>query len=63
MIRERVQAGIASAKARGVHMGRRPELNRSRLKLARKLVAEGETPSSVARMLKVGRATVYRALK
>jgi DNA invertase Pin-like site-specific DNA recombinase len=63
MIQERVKAGIAAAKDRGVTMGRRPALNPSRIGLVRKLVAEGEKPAAVARLLKVGRATVYRALK
>lgn len=63
MIMERVGAGIAAAKVRGVKMGRRPALNRSRLALARKLVAEGQSPAAVARLLRVGRATIYRAIK
>ena len=63
MIQERVRAGVAAAKDRGVRMGRRPALNPSRLRLVRKLVAEGEKPAAVARLLKVGRATIYRALK
>jgi DNA invertase Pin-like site-specific DNA recombinase len=63
MIQERVRAGIVAAKDRGVRMGRRPALNPSRLRLARKLVAEGEKPAAVARLLKVGRATIHRALK
>jgi len=63
MIQERVQAGIAAAKERGVVMGRRPALNPTRLRLVKKLIADGETPATVARMLKVGRATIYRALK
>jgi len=63
MIQERVRAGIVAAKDRGVIMGRRPALNPTRLRLARKLVAEGKKPGAVARMLKVGRATIYRALK
>jgi DNA invertase Pin-like site-specific DNA recombinase len=38
-------------------------LNPTRLRLVKKLIADGETPATVARMLKVGRATIYRALK
>lgn len=63
LIAERVRAGMTAAKERGRHVGRRPALNRPRLALARRLVAEGESPAVVARMLKVGRTTIYRALK
>jgi DNA invertase Pin-like site-specific DNA recombinase len=33
------------------------------LRLVQKLVAEGEKPGAVARLLKVGRPTIYRVLK
>jgi DNA invertase Pin-like site-specific DNA recombinase len=62
LISERTKAGIAAAKARGAHVGRRRALTLERLAHARMLIANGESPSSVARSLEVGRSTLYRAL-
>jgi len=59
----RLRLGIAAGKKRGARMGRRPVLSKSRLQLAHQLVADGERPTEVARFWRVGRATVYRALK
>ena len=63
LIGERTRAGIAAAKARGVHVGRRKALTPERLAHARMLIASGESPSAVARSLEVGRSTLYRALE
>jgi len=62
LISERTRAGMGAAKARGVHVGRRKALTAERLAHARMLIASGESPSSVARSLEVGRSTLYRAL-
>ena len=63
LIVERTQAGLASARKRGVRIGRPPALTSAQVKHARKLIESGERPSSVAASLGVNRATLYRALK
>ena len=63
LISERTLAGVRAAKARGVRLGRRPTLNSSQLSHARALISGGESPAAVARSLRVGRSTLYRALR
>jgi len=63
LISERTTAGIRAAQARGVRLGRRPTLDRVQIQHARTLIAGGESPATVARILRVGRSTLYRALK
>ena len=63
LISERTQAGVQAAKARGVRLGRRPTLNASQIEHARALIGSGESPSAVARTFRVGRSTLYRALR
>lgn len=63
LISERTQAGVRAAKARGVRLGRRPTLNAAQIGHAQALIESGESPSTVARTLRVGRSTLYRALK
>ena len=62
LIRERVTAGLQAAKRRGERIGRRPALTLSQRDLARRLIDDGESPSNVARQLRVGRSTLYRSL-
>src|SRR5215510_8044472 len=62
LIQERTKAGRAAAKARGVKMGRKPLLSASQVAHARKLLEQGESPDDIARLLKVSRRTLYRAL-
>jgi DNA invertase Pin-like site-specific DNA recombinase len=57
--RERQLEGIAGAKARGVYKGRKPSIDPAKIK---KMKAEGIGPSAIAKALKIGRASVYRAL-
>jgi len=57
---ERTSAGLKAAKARGVHLGRKPSLTPAQVKHARKLIDGGEDPRSVARTLGVNRSTLYR---
>jgi hypothetical protein len=57
--RERQLEGIADAKARGVYKGRKASIDPAKIK---KLKAEGVWPSAIAKALKIGRASVYRAL-
>ncbi len=62
LIIERTRAGMKAAKARGVVVGRRRALSPAQIAHARLLVEGGESPSIIARSLKVGRSTLYRAL-
>ena len=62
LIRKRVTAGLHAAKRRGERIGRRPALTPSQRALARRLIDDGESPSNVARQLRVRRSTLYRAL-
>ncbi len=63
LIIERTRAGMKAAKARGVEVGRKRVLTSAQISHARVLIERGESPSSVARSLKVGRSTLYRSLK
>jgi DNA invertase Pin-like site-specific DNA recombinase len=63
LIIERTQAGIQAAKKRGVHLGRRRSLAAAQVDHARALIECGESPRAVARTMRVGKSTLYRALK
>ncbi len=63
LMQERAQAGRAAAVARGVKLGRKPNLSPPQVAHARKLLEQGERPGDVARLLKVSRRTVERALR
>ncbi|HEY6327521.1 MAG TPA: recombinase family protein [Candidatus Cybelea sp.] len=62
LIRERTREALAAKKRRGEHVGRRPALNSSRLQAAREMRDHGHGASHIARILKIGRSTLYRAL-
>lgn len=57
--RERQMEGIAKAKAAGVYKGRKPSVPVDEV---RRLKAEGVSPTEIAKRLKVGRGSVYRAI-
>jgi DNA invertase Pin-like site-specific DNA recombinase len=57
--RERQLEGIAKAKAAGVYKGRPPSIDVTKV---RQLKAQGMGASEIAKALKIGRASVYRAL-
>jgi DNA invertase Pin-like site-specific DNA recombinase len=63
LIVERTQAGIQVAKKRGVRLGRRPSLAAAQVAHARALVERGESPRAIARTMRIGKSTLYRALK
>ncbi len=63
VLRERTVAGMRAAKSRGEHIGRPPALTSSQIREARKMLERGESPSHVARVLRVGRSTLYRAIQ
>jgi DNA invertase Pin-like site-specific DNA recombinase len=58
--RERQLGGIADAKARGVYKGRKASIDPAKIK---EMKAGGMGPSAIAKALKIGRASVYRALE
>lgn len=61
---ERTREGLATAKRRGVKLGRKPKLTTPDVDHARRMIDSGEeTVSGMARILKVGRNTLGRALK
>jgi DNA invertase Pin-like site-specific DNA recombinase len=62
LIHERTGSGRAAAKARGVRFGRPTKLSGDQIKLAQRLIDEGRPIPEVAKILKVHRATLYRAL-
>lgn len=57
--RERQREGIDKAKAAGVYRGRKPSVD---IVKVRELRNSGMGPSAIAKELKVGRTSVYRAL-
>lgn len=59
-ILERSRQGMAAAKARGVRMGRKPELTKHQQELARSRVEMGESLRVVARDLGVSHTTIAR---
>ena len=62
MMLERQREGIAKAKLDGKYTGRKPS---ARLKAedARRLHAQGKTPTEIAKELGIGRGSVYRAIE
>ena len=58
--RERQREGIDRAKAAGVYRGRKPTVDAASV---REMHAGGTSPTQIAKELKIGRASVYRALK
>ncbi len=61
LIVEGTREGLDSAKARGVRLGRPPAMSDEQVRQARALLTEPEaTLSSIARLLGVSRATIYK---
>ena len=63
LIAERTRAGVKAAQKRGVKFGRKPKLTPDRLTHARTLIDQGKTPTEAAKIMGVGRATLYGALQ
>ncbi len=64
LIRDRTMAGLAAARARGRKGGRPKKLTERKLAQARALLSDPkQSVTDVAKVLGVGRATLYRALK
>lgn len=58
--RERQLEGIAKAKEEGVYKGRKPSIDAERI---RALMEEGKGASEIARLMGIGRASVYRVMQ
>jgi DNA invertase Pin-like site-specific DNA recombinase len=54
---------VKAAKRRGVKFGRKPKLSSEQIEHARDQVEGGKTAQAVAALLRVGRTTLWRALK
>ena len=63
LIRERTQAGLTAARARGRHGGRKKRLDPAKQKMALRLYHERQhTVDEICRMMGVGRSTLYNYL-
>jgi DNA invertase Pin-like site-specific DNA recombinase len=62
MISERTKSALAAKKTRGETLGRPVSLTPSQVAVARKMLDDGESASHVARILRVDRSTLYRAI-
>ena len=62
LIAERTRAGVKAARARGVKLGRKRKLTPAHVSEARKKIASGQSPSTVADFYRVSRATLFRAI-
>ena len=56
--RERQAEGIAAARRRGIYRGRPPKIDMDAI---RHRIAEGQSPTGIAREMGVSRGTVYKA--
>jgi DNA invertase Pin-like site-specific DNA recombinase len=63
LIRERTQAGLVAARARGKKGGRPKVLTGRKLSIAQDLYEKRHPIAETCRTLKISRATLYRALK
>jgi len=62
IIRERVRAGLAQARAKGKTLGRPPSVMKKEEEVKR-LFAKGLSKSEIARRLEIGRTSVRRLLE
>jgi DNA invertase Pin-like site-specific DNA recombinase len=61
LIRERTMAGLAAARARGRHGGRKFELTKNQIRLAQSAMANRDTHvAALCKELDISRATLYR---
>src|ERR687886_1031807 len=61
IIRERTQAGLIAARARGRRGGRRPTLKPKEIAIVRKLYEDRQTPvEDICRMFQISRMTLWR---
>ena len=62
LIRERVKAGMAEAKSRGIHTGRKHRLLPHQRTEAARMHQEGRSIGAIAAMFGCGRTVVHRAI-
>ena len=62
IIRERVIAGLETARAKGTRLGRRPMLPEDGLAQARRLKAQGLSAREVAGLMHISKMTAWRAM-
>ncbi len=62
LISERTKAGLAASRARGVNGGRKKKLDDKTIRAARVMLADKMSVTDVAKVVGVGRATLYRYL-
>jgi DNA invertase Pin-like site-specific DNA recombinase len=63
LISERTISGLAGARARGARIGRPKALSDEHLELAANLRASGFSVTEIARVVGVGRSTLYRTMR
>lgn len=63
LIRERTNAGLKAARARGRMGGRKPKMDESKVLSAKRLLDAGMPSAEVAKNLGVSRATLYRQIQ
>jgi DNA invertase Pin-like site-specific DNA recombinase len=64
LIKERTQAGLKAARARGRKGGRPKKMDAQMVEMARSLHKNANTPvADICRMLKISKSTLYRCLK
>lgn len=63
MINQRAAEGRRAAKEKGVKFGPKQKLSKEDIRSIKKLIAIGESKANLAKLYKVGRSTLYRALE
>ena len=63
LIRERTNAGLSAAAARGRKGGRKPVITPDKLQRARELITNGLNVREATVRLKIGKTTLYAALQ
>jgi len=63
LIIERTNAGLASARKRGIILGRRKSITGDKSEIIEKLVQEGYSRNYIAKFVNVSRYTLYKHLK
>ena len=63
VLRERTREGLASARERGVRLGRRPRLSMHQKKVALEMADHGHSVTEISATLGVGRSIAHRALQ
>jgi DNA invertase Pin-like site-specific DNA recombinase len=63
LIKERINAGIANARAKGKHMGRPRSLTEEQVKVAKEMRKSGSGVMSIARVLGCSRHAIYRVIQ